>query len=290
MHPLNTEAVAYCVGRADLLAALCGLEASLAPYAELSDQLLLHAFLQLPLWARGGYAMVAPLLRQLYRMASEAPEQWARTEAVCRLLDAMQDDYPWRDTAHVASSETSRQSAAAPPLAPSMPPTATSGAPPPVAPPPPPPPPASSARVGGAPSALLGQISAAVPLRKSRASAPSEAEGASLLPAGGARRGSHDEIMSAISSGNFALRPVTPRSGGAGSAPPPGNATPRGGAGGLAVQLASELAVAMRKRRVSLAGGEGETLLATGAAEGGDTDDEEEWERSGSRGIYSADR
>eukprot|EP00966_Prymnesium_polylepis_P142994 3300816-Prymnesium_polylepis.1 len=96
--------------------------------------------------------------------------------------------------------------------------------------------------------------------------------------------------MSAISSGNFTLRPVTTRSGGAGSAPPQGSVTPRGGAGGLAVQLASELAVAMRKRRVSLAGGERETLLAGGAAESGDTDDDDEWERSGSRGIGSADR
>eukprot|EP00966_Prymnesium_polylepis_P155054 3580712-Prymnesium_polylepis.1 len=70
--------------------------------------------------------MVAPLLRQLYRMASEAPEQWARTEAVCRLLDAMQDDFPWRDAAHAAtSSEAPRPSSATPPSAASMPAAAT---------------------------------------------------------------------------------------------------------------------------------------------------------------------
>ena len=37
---------------AELLAALCMLEAALEPHEELSDQLLLLVFLRLPLWAR----------------------------------------------------------------------------------------------------------------------------------------------------------------------------------------------------------------------------------------------
>lgn len=88
----------------DLLAAMCSLEASLAAHAELSDQVLIHIFLQLQLWARARTAVVPPLLRQLYRLASERPEQWARIEGACRLLDGMQDEFPCRD-ASLADSQ-----------------------------------------------------------------------------------------------------------------------------------------------------------------------------------------
>ncbi|KAL3914414.1 MAG: hypothetical protein SGPRY_007633, partial [Prymnesium sp.] len=89
----------------DLLAAMCSLEASLAAHAELSDQVLIHIFLQLQLWARARTAVVPPLLRQLYRLASERPEQWARIEGACRLLDGMQDEFPCRDASLADSQE-----------------------------------------------------------------------------------------------------------------------------------------------------------------------------------------
>ena len=122
------------------------LEVALEHHAELSDQLLLHVFLRLPLWARaisreGDEAsltvpqlhpnpkpepqrsptptptsnpnpnpnpspspnpnpnpnpnQVRQLMRQLHRMVGERPAQWQRTAALCRLLDAMHEAFPW---------------------------------------------------------------------------------------------------------------------------------------------------------------------------------------------------
>ena len=68
--------------------------------------------------------------------------------------------------------------------------------------------------------------------------------------------------------------------------------TPRaglGGTGGLAMQLAAELAVAMRKRRVSIGGGgDGEALLPGGRGDD-EGDDAEDWRLSGGRGIQATD-
>ena len=93
---------------AELLAAFCGLESALEGSDELSDQLLNRIFLRLSLWAKGGFEIAQPVLRQLCRMAGERPEQWVRTDAIPRLVDAMLETVPWRTaappTAHAASN------------------------------------------------------------------------------------------------------------------------------------------------------------------------------------------
>ena len=93
--------VAHLLGRCappllseDLLAALCLLDASLEGYGELSDALLLQVFVRMPLWAKASQRVVEQLMRQLARLAAERPEQWGRTAALCRLLDAMCEAYP----------------------------------------------------------------------------------------------------------------------------------------------------------------------------------------------------
>lgn len=68
----------------DLLASFIALEAALEPNEQLSDQLLLHVFLRLGLWAKGGEEVLTPLMRQLYRMAGERPDQWMRVEGTSR--------------------------------------------------------------------------------------------------------------------------------------------------------------------------------------------------------------
>ena len=78
---------------AELLAAFCGLEPALEGAPALSDQLLLRIFLRVHLWAKGGFAIMQPVLRQLCRMAADRPEQWARVEALPRLFDAMLDEF-----------------------------------------------------------------------------------------------------------------------------------------------------------------------------------------------------
>ena len=88
---------------ADLLAAFCALESALEGSGELSDQLLHRIFLRLSLWSHGGLEIMQPLLRQLCRMASERHEQWARTDALSRLIDAMLEAFPWQ-TRSIASA------------------------------------------------------------------------------------------------------------------------------------------------------------------------------------------
>ena len=81
---------------ADVLAAFCGLESALEGSEELSDQLLHRVFLRFSLWARSGFEIMQPVLRQLCRMAGDRPEQWARTDALARLFDAMIEEFSWR--------------------------------------------------------------------------------------------------------------------------------------------------------------------------------------------------
>ena len=88
---------------ADLLAAICALDSTLEGHAALSDQLLRAVFLRLTFWAHGGFEIVQPLLRQLCRMAGERPAQWARTEALARLYDAMLEVAPYRLTSGAAA-------------------------------------------------------------------------------------------------------------------------------------------------------------------------------------------
>ena len=78
----------------DLLVAMCTLENALEAHLELSDQLLQLVFLRFSIWAGGGFDVVQPLLRQLVRMAGDRSQQWARTDALARLIDAMIDDFP----------------------------------------------------------------------------------------------------------------------------------------------------------------------------------------------------
>ena len=73
-----------------LLLSLCHLEVALLD-TELSDDLLVHVFLRIDMWSRAPLPVLQLLLQQLRRMAAEQPAQWARTEAVARLVDGMQE-------------------------------------------------------------------------------------------------------------------------------------------------------------------------------------------------------
>jgi hypothetical protein len=63
--------------------------------------------LRLGLWSRGGFSITQPLLRQLCRLAGERPEQWTRTDALLRLIDAMLDEFPWRSSSCSAALSSS---------------------------------------------------------------------------------------------------------------------------------------------------------------------------------------
>jgi hypothetical protein len=117
---------------ADLLAAIMALDTALEGSSELSDQLLQHVLLRVGLWAQGGAVIMLPLLRQLYRLAGQRPEQWQRTDALARMFDELVAVLPWATRGPVSFSTAAVAIAAstAVPSSPSSPAAATLPTPP----------------------------------------------------------------------------------------------------------------------------------------------------------------
>ena len=78
----------------ELLDAFRELDEVVAPYDTLSDQLVGHVFLRLSLWTREGCECLTLVMDHLIHIAQTRPEQWERTEALCRLNDELQAAFP----------------------------------------------------------------------------------------------------------------------------------------------------------------------------------------------------